>query len=193
MRKALACVFALGLMAAMAASAQADPEGSAVAAVHVKVVPNISVTPQVPIVDAGSIQIGDLTGMIPFVVHANTEAVTMWVCATDLYKGDDPVNPTVDPIPLNLSAGATIDPSGANVLGGGSNVASFVGTCAIGDFPAAESERIAFESKDNGTFSHDVMVTVVWTLSNNEQPQGDYGGRVMLSAMVMPGGSPIGG
>jgi hypothetical protein len=188
MKKVLVGVLGLLFLAGMAGTAMADSFGSATAAVHAKVVPNISVTPSIPIVDAGTIQSGDLKGQVVFLVHANTESVKMWVTATDLFKGDDPVQPTVPPIPLKTSAGATIAPSGGGVLGGGSNVATLppVPNTVIGDFPAYESSMIVFEGKDNGTFSKDVMVTVWWNLSNNEQPQGDYGARVMLSAMVMP-------
>jgi len=183
MKKAIACVLGLALLAGVA---QADPVGDAVVEVHAEVVSNISVTPATPIVDVGDIQIGDLIGNIPFIVHANTEAVKIYVTASDLYKGDDPVNPTVPMIPLNMTAGAVIDPTGANVYGGGSNVAPFTTSATIGDFPAMQTDPIVFESKDNGLFSHDVLVTVQWILSNNEQPQGDYGGRVMLTAEVQP-------
>ncbi len=188
MKKTIAVLAGFMLLAGLVVAARADLEGSAVSAVHAKVVANIAVTPAMPIVDAGSVQSGALTGNIVFLVHANTEAVKMWVTATDLFKGDDPVEPTVPPIPLKTSAGATISPTGANVLGGGSNVARlpYQSNASIGSFPAYESEPITFESKDNGTFSHDVTVTVIWELTNNEQPQGDYGARVMLSAMVMP-------
>jgi len=191
MRKAWVVLLGLGRVAGLTATARADTEGCAVAAVHCTVTANISVTPQVPIVDAGSLQIGTLTGQIPFTVHANTEAVKMWVCVTDLYKGDLPLNPTVPPIPVKTSAGATIQPTGATPLGGGSNVAPLPSTPngTIGDFPSYESSSIVFESMDPGTFSHPVVVIVVWELTNNEQPMGDYGGRVKLCAMVMPDGS----
>jgi hypothetical protein len=204
MRKAVAVTWGFALIAGMTVSAWAggtypygegdppgssgSPEGSATVAVHAKITANISVQPSQTIVDAGSLQIGDLTANIVFLVHANTEAVQMWVTATDLYKGDQPQNPTVPPIPLKTSAGATISPQGAAPLGGGSNVAILPASqnSTIGNFPAYESGKIVFESQDNGTFSHPVTVTVVWNLTNNEQPQGDYGARVMLSAMVMP-------
>jgi len=178
----------VGLSASATSAGEGRAEGSATAEVHALVTPNISVTPIQPIVDAGSIQIGDLRATIYFQVHANTEAVKFWVCATDLWKGTRADGATVPPIPLNSSAGAIIDPIGATVLGGGSNVAAFVRDSNIMGLPAKETEQIAFESKDNGTFSHDVCVTVSWTLSNNEQPQGDYGGKVQLCAMVMPDG-----
>lgn len=188
MRKVIVALLGLMFVAGMTATAQADMEGSAVASVHCTVTANISVTPQVPIVDAGSLQIGELTGQIPFTVHANTEAVKLWVTATNLYKGDLPLSATVPPIPLKTSAGATIQPTGATPLGGGSNVAPLPSTpnAQIGDFPGYESTPIVFESADPGTFSHPVLVIVVWELTNNEQPMGDYGGRVKLSAMVMP-------
>lgn len=178
------------LVAGLAGAALADLDGSAVVAVHAKVTANIAVTPQAPVVDVGSVQIGDLWGRIGFLVHANTQAVKMWVTATDLWKGDIPhSNPLgVPPIPLYTGAGAKIEPSGASPLGGGSNVADLpsMHNSSIAGFPAYQSTQITFESMDNGTFSHPVLVTVLWKLENNEQPMGDYGGRVMLSAMVMP-------
>jgi hypothetical protein len=176
------------MVAFLAVTAQGDLNSSATADVHVKVVPNVSVTPVAPIVDAGSIQSGDLTVPIVFNVHANTEAVRLWVAVSQLYKGDQPVNPTVNPIPVKLSAGATIAPQGASVLGGGSNVAGLpsLPNTTIGAFPAYLSNTIDFESMDNGSFSHPVTVTIVWTLSDPQQPQGDYSGEVQLFAMVLP-------
>ena len=56
----------------------------------------------------------------------------------------------------------------------------------IGAFPAYLSNTIDFESMDNGSFSHPVTVTIVWTLSDPQQPQGDYSGEVQLFAMVLP-------
>lgn len=188
MKKLLALSICLMLVVGLGGLVRGDEFGTATVAVHAKVVPNISVTPSIPIVDAGSVQFGDLTASVVFLVHANTEAVKMWVTGTDLYKGDQPVNPTVPPILLKTSAGATITPTGASVLGGGSNVATLPSTpnSTIGSFPAYESSQITFESMDNNSFSHDVLVNLTWTLSNPEQPMGDYGARVMLSAMVMP-------
>jgi len=188
MKKLLVAVLALAVVGGFAAAARADLEGSAVAAIHLKVTANISVTPQTPIVDAGSLQIGEVIVPIPFMVHANTEAVKMWVTATDLYKGDIPVAPTVHPIPLQTGEGALIEPERASVKGGGSNVAPLPSTPndVLQGFPAYRSSQITFESAEAGNFSHPVVVTLAWTLADNQQPVGDYGGRVMLSAMVVP-------
>ena len=191
MKHLLAVGLSLLFLAGAAGVGLCHEEGSAVSEVHATVTANISVTPDQPIVDAGSIQIGDLTGNVPFQVHANTQAVQMWVAATNLYKGTS-LQSTVPPIPVKTEAGAKIAPSGATVKGGGSNVASLPSTpnSSVNSFPAYESTKIVFESGDNGTFSHPVLVTVLWALVNNEQPMGDYGGFVRLSAMVMPGSSP---
>jgi hypothetical protein len=187
MKKMLLAVLALVLVGSFAAAARADLEGSAVASVHLRVTANISVTPQSPIVDAGSLQIGELIVNIPFMVHGNTEAVTLWVDATNLYKGDIPTDPTVAFIPLQIAPGIVITPDRASVLGGGSNVAVLPSSpnATIGAFPAYETSRITFESAENGSFSHPVIVTVQWTLSDNQQPVGDYAGRVQLNAMVV--------
>jgi hypothetical protein len=187
MKKTLVALLALVLVGSFAVAARADLEGSAVASVHLRVTANISVSPQAPIVDAGSLQIGELTVNVPFMVDANTEAVQMWVDATNLYKGDIPTDPTVPFIPLQIAPGVTITPDRASVLGGGSNVAVLPSSpnATIGAFPAFETSRITFESAENGNFSHPVVVTLQWTLSNNQQPVGDYAGRVQLNAMVI--------
>jgi len=193
MKQSLVLAFLLVVVVASAAHAQIPPpigssEGAAVTAVHAKVVPNIAIRPLAPIVDAGSPISGDISTGVVFLVHANTQSVRMWVTATDLFKGDVPLNPTVPPIRLDIQKGARIQPSGANVLGGGSNVATLPSApnADVLGFPGYQSTSIDFESMDAGTFSHDVTVSLSWKMTNNEQPMGDYGGRVMLSAMCLP-------
>ena len=100
MRKAILAVAGLAMVAFLATTAQGDLTSSPTAEVHVKVVSNVSVTPVDPIVDVGSVlQSGNLTLPITFSVHGNTEAVRLWMTVSQLCKGGQPLNPTVNPIP----------------------------------------------------------------------------------------------
>jgi hypothetical protein len=188
MKKLLVVALALVVVGGLSATVRADLTGSATAAVHAKVSANIAVTPQIPIVDAGSIQTGELSVDVPFMVHANTEAVQLWVIATDLWKGDTPLpGSDANKIPLQIAEGVVITPQNAGVYGGGSNVSTLINSATfIGAFPAYEFSHINFESADRASFSHPVTVHLNWTVSDNQQAVGDYGGRVQLNAMVMP-------
>ena len=59
--------------------AHADLRGDAVATVFAEVDPNIAVAPETPIVDAGSVQVGELSSTIQFRIDANLESVSMFV------------------------------------------------------------------------------------------------------------------
>lgn len=193
MKKLLLSVVSLltiGIVAAATVPAEnvyADTSGEAEAHVYAIVNPNIAVGVLTPIVNAGTVQMGDFNAVIGFRVDANKEDVKLSVCASELYKGDDPTNPTVAPIPLNLSAGVPIAPTDANPMNGASNVANYSGgSCSIGAFPGLATEQIHFESSQNGHFSQDVYVTVTWNQGDPEKPMGEYSGKVKFIAMLVP-------
>jgi len=165
----------------------AETEGCATATVYATVMPNVAVAANTPIVDAGTVQTGDFTAMIEFQVDANKQEVQLSVCASELWKGDDPTGLEVLPIPLNLSAGVVIAPTNANPVGGGSNVANYVGPGdPIDGFECQATEAILFESSQNNRFSQPVYVTVTWTQDDNEKPMGQYSGKVRLCAVLLP-------
>ena len=91
-------IICVGLL--LVGAAFADSTGVATGHVYVNVVSNIAVSVITSNVDLGSIQTGLFPGEITFRIDANQEAVAFSVAATQLYKGDDPTNPTVAPIPL---------------------------------------------------------------------------------------------
>jgi len=174
-----------GLM--MAATVNGETEGAATAHVYVVVDPNVAVSSLTPIVSAGSVQTGDVTATIEFRVDANKESVYLYVDASDLWKGDDPLGTEVAPIPLNLSEGAEIDPDNANPMEGGSQVAQFTSTQTdIDGFPAVSTDPICFESSQDGHFSQRVVVIVKWLQTDHEKPMGEYSGKVRLWALLMP-------
>jgi len=174
------------LLLASGLVAYADLEGSASAHVYVKVDPNVAVGAQA-IVDAGTVQMGEFCATVQFRVDANLQAVYLYAAASPLYKGDDPTNDEVLPIPLALSSGIEIAPTNANPMEGGSNVAAYTSTSVdIDGFPGTTTEMICFESSQNNHFSQDVFVTVCWNQDDPEKPTGEYSGKVKLWALLMP-------
>lgn len=169
--------------------ASADETASATAHVYMNINPNISVQAIDANVDAGTLQTGDRSVPITFRIDANTEAVKMSTLVTKLYKGDDPRNTEVAPIPVNLSSGVVIQPDNANPLNGGSNVAQFTGQGSVtnskGTFEGELTEEIIFESSQDGHFSQNVEVTPTWTNSDHEKPMGQYSGYVVLYSAVV--------
>lgn len=184
-------------LAASVGVASADPSGSAMAHVYINIDPNISVQAVDANVSAGTLQTGDRSVPITFRIDANTEAVAMSALVTKLYKGDDPKGTEVTPIDVNLSKGVTMQPENANPINGVDNNASYTGTGAVttskGTFAGNLTEQIIFESSQDGHFSQNVEVTPTWTNEDNEKPQGQYSGYVVLYSAVVtsiPGGTP---
>ena len=188
MRKGIALLFCLALTGFGTASALADTAASATASVHALVNPNISMSATTAIVDAGTIQTGDFNAQVQFRVDANQEQLTLGCEATALYKGDDPTNTAVAPIPIDLARGCLIAPANANPLAGASNVAQFSGTpgAGIGAFPSFVTNAITFESSQAGVFSQPVFMTVWWNQNDPEKPTGEYSGKVKLLALINP-------
>ncbi len=177
-------LLAAGLLAC--SGAYADLESMATAHVWVDVVANIAVRANTPQVDAGDVQTGAFTATIEFRVDANNEDIDLACYASDLWKGDDPTNDDVAPIPLLVGAGCLIDPINANPTGGASPVASFDPSVVhnVSGFPALGTNSINFESSQNGHFSQEVYVTVAWNQDDPEKPQGEYSGVVKLLGMI---------
>jgi hypothetical protein len=166
----------------------ADLSGQATAHVRVLVNPNVGITAVNTTIDAGTIQTGNFTASIDFKVDANLQEVSFQVDASPLYKGDDPTSTIVLPIPLNLSAGALIQPANGNATGGHSNVAAFSGGTGpiIQGFPTSATEVVQFSSSQNNHFSQNVNVKVVWNQGDPELPTGEYSGIVQVTALLLP-------
>lgn len=167
-------------------------DGAAEASCHVyvDVDPNIAVNTMLPVVDLGSVQVGEIHGTIPFRVDANTEQVRIWLAASRLYKGGDSLNGDVDPITFSwITEGCEIFPVSASPTGGGDNHVDYVGPVpeGIDGFPAFSTTAIVFESAQNGHFSQEVDAVVHWYQNDPEKPMGEYSGRVrMLAEVVLP-------
>ena len=173
----------VGLML-IAGTAFADTTGVAWGHVYVNVVSNIAVSVVTANVDLGSVQMGTFPGELTFRIDANAEAVNIAVATTNLYKGDDPTNPTVSPILVDLPSGVLIEPTNANPFNGGTNVAQYTTPYNYDGFLGMQTEFIAFESSQPGFFSQNVFVTSAWTQDDPEKPQGQYSGWVCLFASI---------
>lgn len=166
----------------------ADPNDNAAAKVFLNIDPNIAISGPAS-VNAGTLQTGPKSVEITFRVDANTEAVKLSALVTDLWKGDDPTGTAVSPIPVDQEAGVEMDPTNANPINGSDSVAQYTGTgsysASEGVFPGRTTEQITFESSQNGHFSQNVVVTPQWVNIDNEKPQGQYSGYVVLFAGVV--------
>lgn len=196
-RGLLAVAVVLLSIVASVGIASADPTANAMAHVYMNIDPNISVQAVDSNISAGTLQTGDRSVPITFRIDANTEAVSMSALVTKLYKGDDPRNTEVTPIPVNLSAKVIMQPDNANPINGGSNEASYIGdgsvTTSKGTFAGSLTEQIIFESSQDGHFSQNVEITPTWTNEDNEKPTGQYSGYVVLYSAVVesiPGSIP---
>ena len=168
----------------IAQSAFADIDSDASAHVYVRVNPNLAVGVIDTNVDLGSVQMGDFSATITFRVEANVNDIWIWTAVSDLYKGDDPYNLTVDPLPVLQSEGVLIEPAHARPAAGASNIAAYNGPGDINGFPGHMTESINFESSQISRFSQDVDLTIFWTQPNPEQPQGEYSGLVKMYCFI---------
>jgi hypothetical protein len=184
--KKIALVFAAAAMVAGFSTVSfADTSGSATATVLAKVNPNIGIKVNTATVDAGSVQTGDFSADIQFQVDANAQFINAFASASGLYKGADPSNTDVAPIPLNTAKGVAIVPTNGNQINNGPNNAAFtVAGDPIGAFPTTKTETITLESSQNGHFSQPINVRVFWNQNDPEKPQGQYTGKVGLYVLL---------
>ncbi len=185
-RLAYLCV-GMALLALVAAPAYADTQGAATASVTVNVNPNVSLSAKTPLVNAGTIQTGDFFAQVTWTVGANLEQVSFFLEASDLYKGDDPVNISVAPIALNTNKPAEFAPQFGSELNAGDNKAVWVtgAGAPIGAYPTKKTETAIFESSQNGHYSQDVSTKIWFVQPDPEKTVGQYSGKVRLTALLM--------
>ena len=169
---------------AFAGMAMADTQGHAVAHVYVTVNPNITVDVLTPNVDLNTIQTGQINGYLTFRCDANVEQAAFCVGVSGLYKGDDPTDPMVAPIPVDREWGVLIQPTDANPLQGGDNIADYIEPWDFYGFLGWMTEYIVYESSQPGYFSQDVYVNPCWFQADPEKPQGEYSGFVAFWAYI---------
>ena len=180
----VALAFLLALVLGVS-QANADRESDAVADVVCEIVPNIAVMPDTPFVDVGDVQSGEFEATIVFRIDANTQTCRFKAMGSNLYKGDDPTEPTVLPIPLIGDAVFSIengDPTGDQ----GNSLRFGTAGDPIGDFPTLQTGWIEFESSQNNHFSQLLTLVVTYDQDDPEKPMGEYSGKVKLLAQTRP-------
>lgn len=184
--KKIAIMTVAALATGLAATgAYADLESSAFAHVWVDVEANIALGSPGQM-DLGAVQTGDFAGTLIFRVDANNEDVFLTCGASPLFKGDDPNNQDVLPIPLNITAGCDVVPTFGKRMENLSSTLAYGSELEIIDgFELTKTEAGHFESSQNGHFSQDVNVTVTWMQPDPEKPQGEYSGIVALWGAIL--------
>ncbi|NLH41617.1 MAG: hypothetical protein GX448_07230 [Planctomycetes bacterium] len=173
----------------------ANPEDSADQEIEVHVNPAIAVIATGALVPQ-AVATGRFDVTAYFTVEANTEAVNMYVMASNLYKGDSAAS--IYQIPV-VGAGAKVAVGlsmhgtgnvGNEVGGAGDNFLEWdgqgLGTDNLNGMDALTTVTGLFESGDNGTFSHPVNVTVTYDQEDYELPVGWYSGWIRLVAVAQP-------
>ena len=189
MKKAFALVALVGLAALRVASTAvyADTTSTATTQVHVTINPNIAVSATQQVWDLGTYQNGSISATTQWRVDANVEAVQFCLQASDLFKGGDPTNTDVPPIPLDSNSPALISGEHANEINGGDNRALWVGAGpTVNNFPTKKTESVTYESSQSGHFSQVVTTTVTYNQNDPEKPQGQYSGVIKLLALIPP-------
>ncbi len=126
--------------------------------------------------------IGSIEFDVEFAVNANTDEVQMFVEATDLHFKQ--AEKEVSAIPLNTSAGANIDPIGAE---GATRTANFMGSGEpIKGLASHKSDTLAFSSPDSLSFNHQVFVSLEWNQLNEQKHAGEYTAQIKLTCFINP-------
>ncbi len=184
--KKLIVAFAMTCLAASPSAGHAENSSSMVANVHVIVSPRVSLKPLASTISTETIQWGAFSTDVTFRINANQDAIALSAAASPLYKGSDPANNAVTPIPLDLSRGIRIHPTHAAPHAGGSDVAAYAAETDIEGFPAMQTGYVTFESSQNGHFDQDVTLTVWWIQDDHAKTMGEYGGKVRLNSLTLP-------
>ena len=157
--------------------------------VHVVVHADISIgggSPPSGIVDMGRMQTGPVCAWVRWWVEANTEAVRFYVAASDLWKGSDPYDASVAPIPLHRPGGVEFDVEFGAPIRGQGPIRPFRAQIQVSGFPAWQTDYLTIESSQEGHFSQYVTTSMCWNQDDPEKPQGEYGGVVALWGFVVP-------
>ena len=169
--------------------ARADLSGSAVATIDVTVSPYIEVTNRISDVNVGAVKSGPFSASIAFGITANGDKVRFVLEASDLYKGDDPSNIAVPPVPLDKTKPVQIIPQSGGRNGGGPGEAVWDSGSGevIAGFPTSKTLPVVFVSGQNRIYVQDVVFKLFYLQSEAVKPSGQYSGKVRLTAVLEMG------
>jgi hypothetical protein len=150
--------------------------------------PSVKVALKTSTVNAGTITTGDFSVTVEFTVAANVSKVTLFLEASDLYRGGDPTDPRkTGPVALNSSRPVEIIMPSGNRIAGPPNTVAWLGTGdQIANFPGKKTETVTYDFSSKGEIIHDVSCKLWYSQSNNFKTGGQYSGYVRLNAAVAP-------
>lgn len=150
--------------------------------------PSVKVALKTATVNAGAIATGDFSVIVEFTVAANVSKVTLFLEASDLYRGGDPTDPLkFGPVALNKSRPAEIIvPSGKRIAGPPNTVAWMGTSGAIANLPGKKTETVTYDFSSKGEIIHNVSCKLWYGRSNKFQTSGQYSGHVRLNVAVAP-------
>ncbi len=170
------------LVFSIATTSSADQHATATKRIVARVMPNVSVSAASP--NVPEIQTGRFLVLVPFRIDANKQNVQIQICATNLYKADDPSSEFM--IPVDDGRQVSVVPANGIEVGDGNNHLPLSRMCSIGDFKGFETVKGEFESSQRGHFSQDVLVDVTYKQGDPELPIGDYSGFVQMKVWIDP-------
>lgn len=136
-------------------------------------------------IDAGRIQTGDFFAIFVFTIRGDLDKVAIFLEASDLYKGGDPINRgKVGPIALNTGKPAEIM---AEFADGSRKTAFWRGAGnPISGYPSKKTETLIYGGGPGGHFSQDISCKIWYTQPVAAKPAGQYSGVVRLNTMAAP-------
>lgn len=176
MKKLLVILLALAVTS-IARPTSASTSASVVFSVHVTVAPSITVAVPHCDVEAGAIGTGEFEAQMLLRVDANMDKVGIFVEASDLFKGDDPSGADVAPIPVKAAKLEAENPGPTHDDGDRTDFRG-VGT-PIGDFQTKKTNTVWIEG------SRQFGVGVLYFQADPERPQGEYSGKIRLTALLL--------
>ena len=187
MKRLVTSIAAMGLIVLGSSDTvlRADRANNATTKVFVTVDPNVAISADQAVWEIGSVQTGGFSALVTWRVDANSQFVNVQLEASNLFKGDDPTNDDVAPIPLALSTPASVRPANGNETNSGDNLLAWGGGQGeVSGFPTQLTEVGTFESSQNGHFSQLVTTTVRYNQNDPEKPQGQYSGVVRMYVLL---------
>ncbi len=150
--------------------------------------PTIAVAAKTPAVDAREISAGDMCATVIFTVDFTAEGVSLYIEASDLYKGGDPdVARNISPISLDAGRAAEITVTAGGRARESIIQASWRGTGdPISNLPTRKTETIRMESTRRDENNQDVPCKICYVIPSKTKTAGQYTGKVKLTAFITP-------
>ena len=161
------------------------PPGKAAPALLVSPNRSLAVMAKTIIIDAGRIQSGDFFAICVFAIKTDLDKVAIFLEASDLHKGGDPLNPgRVGPIALNTGKPAEIT---AEFAAASRNKAFWRGAGnPISGYPSKKTETLIYGVSPGSQFNQEVSCKIWYTQPVAAKPAGQYSGVVRLNTMAAP-------